>query len=145
MLLALTALLVVCTRVDAATCTVSTTSVLFGAYNVFTSSPTDSVGTVEIHCQGNAKDVAVAISKGDGATFASRRLAKAGEQLFYNLYREASRTSIWGDGTGGSQMRILNSVPNGTTVPLTMYGRIPPGQDVSTGAYSDTLTVTVNY
>ena len=144
-LVAATALMFVSSRVDAATCSVSATSVAFGAYNVFTTTPTDSAGIVLIICQGNAKDLAIAISKGAASAFASRRLAKGSELLFYNVYREAGRATIWGDGTGGSQMRLLNSVPNGIGVPLIMYGRIPAGQDVSTGAYTDTLTVTVNY
>jgi spore coat protein U-like protein len=30
-------------------------------------------------------------------------------------------------------------------VSVTVYGRIPPGQDISAGSYSDTVTVVVNF
>lgn len=130
---------------DAATCTVSATSVGFGAYNVFDSAPSDSTATILLRCNGNARNIAVGISDGEEPLFDWRRLGKGKERLLYNLYRDAGRFAIWGDGSGGTQMHVQSEVPNNTEVPLTVYGRIPAGQDVSAGAYSDSVVVTINY
>jgi len=72
-------------------------------------------------------------------------MAKGAEELFYNLYRDAARTSVWGDGMGGTQVQFVPDPPNNTPVPFTIFGRVPAGQDVSAGAYADSVTVTVNY
>ena len=48
---------------DAApSCTISTTSVNFGSYNVFTGSATDSTGTITIDCNGSAHDIIVTLN-----------------------------------------------------------------------------------
>jgi len=70
--------------------------------------------------------------------------------LSYNLYFDAAFTQIRGDGTGGSQVGggTLTLTPSSRTqsVPAsTIYGRIPAGQDVAAGNYSDTIIVTVTY
>src|SRR5581483_1009059 len=44
-------------RADAAGCTISTTSVSFGSYNVFTPTPTDSIGSFLYRCNGGAKNI----------------------------------------------------------------------------------------
>jgi spore coat protein U-like protein len=63
--------------------------------------------------------------------------------LNYNIFTDSAMSSIWGDGTSGTQT-VMHS-PNKKTVPETLYGRIPPGQDISTGLYIDTLTVTITW
>jgi spore coat protein U-like protein len=67
------------------------------------------------------------------------------EALTYNLYLDAARTIVWGDGSGGSQMYLSNNPPKSADVQLTVYGKIDSFQDVSAGSYADTVTVTVNF
>ena len=129
---------------DAAQCTVTTTSVNFGSYNVFDMTPTDSTGTVTLNCNGGAKNVQVEISRGGAPTFFSRFMSRSFEVLFYNLYQNAARTIIWGDGAGAPPY-YAGDPANNTDVRLTIYARVPPGQDVSAGTYNDTVTVTVQY
>ena len=129
----------------AAGCSVSATSVGFGTYDVFDSAPNDSTGSVTLNCNGGAKNVTVAINRGGGSSFALRRMRKTTEQLFYNLFLDAARTSIWGDGSSGTQTYAVGNPPNNQDVTLTIYARVPAGQDVSAGSYSDSVTVTVNY
>ena len=136
------ALLLFASRADAANCTISTTSTAFGTYNVFATAPTDSTGTIVIRCAGG-KDIALSINRGSSETF-ERRLVNGTEELRYNLYLDAARTQVWGDGTSGTEVRIEDP-PNNADVPLTIYGRIPAGQDVASGAYVDTVTVSINY
>ena len=143
--LAVFVLVFVATAAEAASCTVSTSSVNFGTYNVFDTTPNDSTGTLTLTCNGGARNVAIAISKGASPTFATRFMDMGLELLLYNLYQDASRTVIWGDGGGGSQMQIVDNPPNNKDVPMTIFARIAAGQDVSAGSYSDAVTVTVQY
>ena len=129
----------------APSCTISSTSVNFGSYNVFTGSATDSTGSVTINCNGSAHNIIVTLSQGASSTFNPRTMQKGGETLTYNLYRDAARTTIWGDGTGGTSTYTNANPPNNGDVNLTVYGRVPAGQDVSAGTYSDTVAAVINF
>ena len=131
-------------RVEAAHCTISTTSVSFGSYDVFASTPTDTTGTVSFTCTGNA-DVTITLTKGSSSTFNPRTLSGGTDTLNYNLYKDAARTSIWGDGTGSSSTYTQVGVPNSTAQNLTIYGRIPAAQDVRAGTYTDSVTVNIDF
>jgi spore coat protein U-like protein len=127
-----------------ASCTISTTAVSFGTYNVFAASPLDSTGSVTYRCTARTP-ITIFLNKGGAATFNPRRMLKAAEALNYNLYLDASRTTIWGDGTGGSQAYSNASPPLNQNVNVTIYGRVQAGQDVSAGSYSNTITATINF
>jgi spore coat protein U-like protein len=127
-------------------CSVTTVGVAFGFYDVFSSAPLDSAGSVTIRCSGlgtGVDPISVALSTGGSGSFQPRTLFRGSDRMSYNLYLDAGRSQIWGDGTGGS-LRYA-SVSNNQPVTLTIFGRIPPGQDVSAGTYSDTIVVTVNF
>ncbi len=129
----------------APSCDISTTSVSFGTYNVFSATPLDSTGSVSSKCTGNAANITIALDRGGAASFNPRQMLKGTEALNYNLYRDAARTTIWGDGTGGTSVYSDPSPPNGLVVTITIYGRIPAGQDVSAGTYTNTVTVTITF
>lgn len=127
-------------------CSVTTVGVAFGFYDVFSSTPLDSAGSVTIRCIGlgtGIDPVSVSLSTGGSGSFQPRTLFRGPDRMSYNLYLDAGRSQIWGDGTGGS-LRYA-SASNNQPVTLTIFGRIPPGQDVSAGTYSDTIVVTVNF
>jgi spore coat protein U-like protein len=126
-------------------CTISVTSVAFGNYNVFTTTPDDSTGTITYRCNSNAANIWIALSDGSSNTFNPRTLRKGAETLSYNLYRNAARTNIWGDGTGGTSVYTRANPPNNSNVSLTVYGRIPAQQDVSAGNYTDTVSAVINF
>jgi spore coat protein U-like protein len=70
-----------------------------------------------------------------------------GNSMQYNLYTNAARTQVWGDGTGGTA-KVSDSqlVVVGTSqYSYTAYGRIPALQNLGPGTYTDTITVTLNY
>jgi spore coat protein U-like protein len=127
-----------------AACTVNTTNVNFGAYNVFTAAPDDATGRVRLRCTGTRPpSVTVHLDKGGAPSFTPRQMRKGAETLDYNLYQDSTRTVIWGDGTGGSQTVVQPNPPLNTNIDVTVYGRIPAGQDVSSGVYSTTVTATI--
>jgi spore coat protein U-like protein len=131
--------------VEAAQCTISTTPVVFGTYNVFSAAPVDSTGTIAYRCNGGARGVMITMTRGQSVAFVPRELQKGLETLSYNLFRDAARTSIWGDFSAGTSAYIDTNPPNNQDIAVTVYGRIPPGQDISAGSYSDTVTVEVNF
>ncbi|HEU4687590.1 MAG TPA: spore coat U domain-containing protein [Vicinamibacterales bacterium] len=130
---------------QAASCTISVTSVAFGNYNVFTTTPDDSTGTVTFRCNSSAFNISISLSDGSSSTFNPRTLRKGAEVLNYNLYRNAARTTIWGDGTGGTSVYTNSNPPNNSNVSVTVYGRIPALQDVSAGNYTDTVSAVINF
>ena len=131
-----------------AACTVSTTPVNFGAYDVFSTAPLDALGTISVSCTGKKKKkIKVTISIGqspNSGSFNPRQMKHTtlADLLDYNLYTNKKRTKIWGDGTGGTSV-VKKKVKANKTKVFKVYGRIPPLQDVSAGSYLDTLTVTI--
>lgn len=129
----------------AQSCTISATSVNFGSYNVFNASPLDSTGTITYRCNAAAANITVALTQGTSSTYNPRLMSKGAEVLGYNLYRNAARTNIWGDGSSGTSVYSRANPPNNSNVNLTVYGRLPGGQDVSAGMFSDTVTAVINF
>lgn len=135
-------------RADAA-CNVTATGIAFGNYDVFSPAPLDSTGTVTVSCDDiPPANVVVAIGPGGGGTFLPRRMRHASlpDTLAYNVFTSPSMAVVWGDGTGGTATVTAGRVPpNRPPKPVTIYGRIPPAQNVSAGIYSDTLVVTITW
>jgi spore coat protein U-like protein len=130
-----------------AACTVSATGVNFGAYDVFAATPNDSTGTVTYRCASPDRGVSIALSPGGSGTSTNRQMGNGAgtDRLAYNLFFDATRSAIWGDGTGTTTYYIRNNPPNNRDVSVTIYGRIAPGQDVAVGSYTDTIIVTINF
>jgi spore coat protein U-like protein len=122
-----------------ANCTISTTSVAFGSYDVFSATPRDANGTVQIDCTPR-ENIQVTLSSGSSSVFNPRTLRSGSNILNYNLFRNAARTQIWGDGSAGTSTSSANNVRNTT---LTVYGRVPAAQDAAVGNYADTIVATV--
>ena len=144
LLVAVVSLLACAGRADAA-CTISTTPVSFGSYNVFNTSATSANGTITYRCGNADHNIVITISTGSSGSFANRTLKKGTENLTYNLFRDAAFATIWGDGSGTTGQYQIGNPPNGTDVNLTVYGRVPAQQDVSAGSYSDTVIATINF
>lgn len=127
-------------------CTISTTPVNFGTYDVFATVPVDSTGSVTVDCKNPEKKplpVMVSINQGGAGSFTPRQMiSPLGDRLAYYLFVDASRTRIWGDGTGGSAT-LTATVSKNTVLSSTVYGRLPAGQNVGAGIYTDILTATV--
>ena len=128
----------------AGTCTIATTSMAFGTYDVFVSPPTDSTAVITFRCDKKS-DVTIYLDTGGSTTFSQRLMMTTGDQIGYNLYVDAARSNVWGDGTGGTSFYIQNNEPKNVNINVTVYGRVPGGQDVSAGAYADTVVATINF
>lgn len=130
-----------------AACRVSATGVNFGPYDVFATAPLDSAGTVTVACDQNPPtDITVSVGPSPGSGgFNPRQMQRAGggDRLDYNLYTTPSMSTVWGNGAAGTSTVLLRKVNRNRPATATIYGRIPPGQNVSVGSYAETLTVTI--
>ena len=132
-------------RVEAA-CSLSSTSMVFGTYDVLVATPLDTTGSVVYRCTQRDHNIMITLDRGGAASFATRRMVKGSDQLLYNIYLDAARTVIWGDGSGGTQAFFTRN-PQGNNQDLTVpiFGRVPARQDLGVGAYTDTIIVTLNF
>lgn len=102
---------------------------------------TSGQGTTLVHVtEANGVPYTVALDKGMSGV---RTITATGGSITYELYTNAARTIVWGDGTGGSQTAA--GTGNGTVQNITVYGTMNMGSGVVSGAYSETVTVTLTY
>jgi spore coat protein U-like protein len=87
--------------------------------------------------------LSLSVGSGSGATFAARRMTSGANTLIYSLYTDAGRTTLWGDGTGGST--TVASTGTGVSQTFSVYGQIPSSAAATIGTYTDTITVTATY
>jgi spore coat protein U-like protein len=131
-------------------CGISATSIHFGGYSIFDATPRDSSGTVTVQCQGaqpsRPVNVTISISTGISGAYATRQMASltVPDRLRYNLFIDAARTIVWGNGTGGSST-LSRSVDRTSPWTASIYARVPQRQNVSVGSYSDNITLSIDF
>jgi spore coat protein U-like protein len=128
-------------------CTISTAPISFGAYDPVTANsaqPLDGIGTITITC---TRGVSAHIALGNGANPAGavRRMGQGASSSFlaYQIYKDASRTEIWGNDF--SNNLDVPTAPSVDPRTYTAYGRIPGAQDANVGSYVDVVLATVNF
>ena len=126
----------------AAACTISSNGVVFGSYNVFTNSPLDGSGSVTFQCAPLATNIQVQLNRGGAPTFSPRQMRRGADTLDYNVYLDVTRTIVWGDGTGATQVYSALIAPM-IDIVVPMYGRVPPRQNIPAGSYADTIIATI--
>jgi spore coat protein U-like protein len=130
-------------------CILSSPTLAFGSYDpVVTnnSANLDATTTITVTCTKGATGITLGFGNSanapTGCTAPQRCLLGAGHAnyLNYQLYSDSGRSSVW-------TTAISESVTGGITTPtsVTIYGRVPPAQDVNVDTYSDSVVATVNY
>lgn len=126
-----------------ATCVIVPTSLVFGTYAGVALSGTATVG---VTCTSTTP-YTVGLGAGNGltptATVTTRHMTGAGVNLNYQLDQDALHAVNWGNTAGTDTPASANAT--GLVVTLTVYGLIPAGQYVAPGAYTDSVTATVNF
>lgn len=137
-------------------CTVSSSGLAFGAYQPLTfagkltSIDRTSDATVSVVCTGivTGGDFTLSLGPSSVGNSMNPRLMsnpQGGTNMQFNIYREASYLTVWGDGSGGSL--IAGTIPTGSSSQsFTVYGKVPAGQStLRVGSYSASLVMTVTY
>lgn len=130
----------------AAACRISTVPLNFGTYDPGSPAPLDTAGEVTADCRGQAGIYQISLSSGASGNPTNRYMTLASEQLLYNIYLNAARTSIWGDGSGPTSLMSGIKLQNGRQIDRrSFYGRVFPVQQPSAGTYVDSLVVTIMF
>jgi len=120
------------------TCTIDSPTLAFGDYDPLLDR--DASATITVNCtQGTVYSIAL------GGTNATRSMSGPNsEVLEFDLYTDVARSTAWENATtvGGTATTIAAGL---TAYPHEVYGRIPSGQQVSTGAYNGSVAMTVNF
>lgn len=127
-------------------CTITTTSLSFGSFGVISGTPqVDGSASVIVACSSGST-YSIALDKGVNSTAGAspfRRMtfgSPATSSISYEIYSDAGRTTIWGDGTFAP---VVNGTGTGANQNYTTFGRIPAGQTVGVGNHTDAVTATV--
>lgn len=130
-----------------ASCRVFPRPMQFGQYDPFSPVPLTGLGRIDLKCDEVGLSFRVKLDSGQNAVgFQPRRLnAVTGQEAInYNLYRDSIHSEIWGDGTPPTVIQE-GTVSREAKPTFTIYGRIPAGQNISQGSYTDTVRVTVEW
>lgn len=124
-----------------ANCIMATSSLNFGMIGSLTSA-VDAEAPLSLTCS-NGSSYAVALDGGQAAVSdpTQRRMTKAGNVLYYGLYRDSGRQQPWGSDSGTTR----TGTGTGLTQSLSVYGRIPAQAMAPPGTYQDTIVATVSY
>jgi spore coat protein U-like protein len=122
-------------------CSASVTTVDFG--RVHHREGGDITGQLTVTCDGPTS-FEVSASPGYGSYQERTMLGPKETVLRYNLYVDAARQRVWGDGESGGTARIVGQSDGHKAVSYTIYGRIRDGQSLRPGRYSDAVRVTVS-
>jgi spore coat protein U-like protein len=118
----------------------------FGTYDplvAHATAPADALTVLSLTCTRNT---AATVSFDFGIhTFGGEDRGLGGngqDRLHYQIYRDSARSLVWSK--GGDAIRTIS---RGVSQPdqLTVFGRIPPRQEVEPGAYLDVLTAMVDF
>jgi len=119
------------------TCSAATATEL--AFGDYLGGQNDQTGVITVTC---AADTPYRVGLNDGANYSApnRRMRHGtADYLNYELYRDAGRTSRWGNDDSSD----VHMTSDGTAQDINVYGRMPAGQTGPIGDYADTITVTV--
>jgi spore coat protein U-like protein len=129
--------------VAAPTCTISMTTLAFGSVDVLPGSAVDTTATISVTCSsgiGTGQRLCISIGAGSAGDATSRQFS--GGALRFDMFSNSGRTTRWGSWqTGYATAGVQVDVPQNSTTPITVYGRLLGSQQtVAAGAYSSTFT-----
>ena len=85
----------------------------------------------------------VSVNGGLHASGATRYLSSGSATLQYELFKDPGRTQRWGEGSADALQ--AGEAPSEAPRTFVVFGRIPPGQDIPVGTYTDSVVVTVEF
>lgn len=126
-------------------CDIQTSPLAFGDYDPLVqqaTQPLDREASVILTCtKGTA--ATIGLSAGQHAAGSARNMSNGSAVLRYDLFSNANRTQPWGDASANQV--DTGEAPNDAPRSFIVFGRIPPGQDIPIGTYTDSVVATVQF
>ncbi len=134
-------------------CSISATAMAFGNYDpVITNASTDltAVSTVSVTCAKGVNTATIGMDYGLHVSGSTQRQMKGpgtSDFLSYNLFQSPSPyTTCPGTVAWNNTAPLLIPIaPSKATRSFNVCGTVPQNQDVTIGAYTDTVTVSINF
>lgn len=122
-------------------CSVGGTTIDFGTYSSGQQATLDAQGNITFSgCA--AGTLTISLDGGNAGNVNGRSMSGGGgDSLSYQLYRNSARSQIWGT-NGDALQQVLLAAGSGT---ITVFGRIPGGQEVASGGYTDVVNITMEF
>jgi spore coat protein U-like protein len=131
------------TQPDRNFCIIETRPLSFGSYDSLATGDLDALAQVIYVCDNQARNIRIEMATGYANQF-DRHMSSGGlDRLNYNIYLDATRRTIWGNGTHGTDVFFASNPPNRTPTVVPVFGRIFDGQDVEAGEYFDSINVVI--
>ena len=156
--IALTVVVPVSTLADSATatiavsatvrrnCTITTTPLAFGTYDPVVANataPLDATATVTIACTMGTP-ATIGLDDGSNVVASQRRLTNGSSAYMnYQMFLDSTHATVWG--SESANQLDAGTAPSKEPRAFPVYGRIPSGQDVPIGLFSDAVVATVNF
>jgi spore coat protein U-like protein len=134
-------------------CTFTITNIAFGNINLLANTNFDTTGTLTANCTGAVANsttrVCPNLNAGSGGTTTGnpRFMLNGANQLSYNLYQDAARTTVWGSylwaftSFTAPTLNITMNASGAGSGSLTIYGRVNSGQQTdAAGSYISTFS-----
>jgi len=120
----------------------------FGLFNPIESEIKSSVVFLKVSCSGeDISNYKIIFSRGKGRSISPRYMLGKSNKLGYNLYIDAARTIIWGNGRNGSSP-LYGTGPCTELKPCThvVYGKLTGSNaKLNAGEYQDTVRILLQY
>jgi len=131
------------------TCTISANPLSFPTYHPGLGSVTANT-TLSVRCSRGAPFTLAMDAGSGGGNLAQRLMTSGTSTLQYNLYTNAARTEVWGDGSISSAVvaGIGKGLAGSEAITETVFGQLPDSpanQQLAPGLYTDTVRITVSY
>ena len=124
--------------------------VAFGVYDPLSGAANNSSGRFTVACSRpfasgpyGSFSYSVSVSSGLHGTVTARKMRNGVDNLSYGLYADSPRQTNLTSVSGSFNFPFLGA-REGSQL-FNVYGRIPVGQLVSPGAYTDTITLTLTF
>lgn len=122
-------------------CSLSGGSLDFGAYTSGQQTDLDATGKIlYTSCSG---ELSLALDGGASGSVSARQMRSGANRLSYQIYRNPTRSAVWGTGADVHRVTLIGTGAQSGEV--TVYGRIPKGQTVPDGVYTDVLNITLTF